>query len=129
MTLIYCPECGNEISGKASRCSYCGCPIIKSVTENSYSEKESKDYTKIAAQVEKKTIESRLTRGNHVAGITAVILGIFSLWGGTMRGGGFLLVSGGLFFLMIGVTSLYSENKDKKRVQHLQNILDEKKKS
>lgn len=27
MALINCPECGKEISDKASHCIHCGCPI------------------------------------------------------------------------------------------------------
>lgn len=27
MSLIKCPECGNEISDKAAACPHCGCPI------------------------------------------------------------------------------------------------------
>lgn len=28
MALINCPECGKEISDKASACPHCGCPIV-----------------------------------------------------------------------------------------------------
>lgn len=127
MALIQCPECGREISDKAICCPNCGCPIEKFKTADSNFEKEQIDYTKIAAQAEKKTVESRMTRGNHVAGVIATILGILSLLGGVLGGGGFVLILGGLFFLIIGLGTLSSQNRDKKRVQYLQNISNGKK--
>ena len=33
MALIKCPECGKEISDKASACIHCGCPIHASVAD------------------------------------------------------------------------------------------------
>lgn len=126
MALIKCPECGKEISDKAANCLNCGCPIGKN---NRHFENENgkKDYTRIAAQEEKRMVESRITKGNHTAGIVAIVLGIFSLLGGIFGGGGFWLIFGGLFFLIIGIGVLGSQNKDKMRVQYLQNILNGKK--
>ena len=34
MALIYCTECGREISNKASACVYCGCPIEHNIKED-----------------------------------------------------------------------------------------------
>lgn len=33
MALIKCPECGKEISDKASACIHCGCPIEQKIYE------------------------------------------------------------------------------------------------
>lgn len=38
MSLIICPECGKEISDKATACIFCGCPITKG--ENSHTSKK-----------------------------------------------------------------------------------------
>ncbi len=102
MALINCPECGKEISDKATSCPSCGCPIEKKEMRNNHTEEnqEQKDYTVIAAQDEKKIVESKVTRGNHTAGITAIVLGAFSLLGGIFWGGGYPLVLGGFFFLL-----------------------------
>jgi uncharacterized membrane protein YvbJ len=29
MAMIYCNECGKEISDKADKCPHCGCPVFK----------------------------------------------------------------------------------------------------
>ncbi len=29
MAMIYCNECGKEISDKADKCPHCGCPVLK----------------------------------------------------------------------------------------------------
>ena len=37
MALIKCPECGKEISDKATCCIHCGCPmdyIVKQINDN-----------------------------------------------------------------------------------------------
>lgn len=37
MAIIKCQECGNEISDKAKKCPYCGCPqkiFFKSIVKN-----------------------------------------------------------------------------------------------
>lgn len=128
MALIKCPECGKEISDKAASCPNCGCPVENNTYKNHFeSEKEEKDYTKIAAQVEKEEVESRVTQGNRTAGIILNILGTLSLLLGIFGGGGFGLILGGLFFLAIGIGTLNSQSKDKKRIQYLQNISDGKK--
>lgn len=36
MSLIQCPECGKEISNKATSCPHCGYPILNSNIVNSY---------------------------------------------------------------------------------------------
>lgn len=36
MTLIKCPECGKEISDKSDVCIYCGYPISKEASCNTY---------------------------------------------------------------------------------------------
>ncbi len=129
MALINCSECGKPISDKAASCPNCGCPIDKIQLENNHFEKEreKKDYSKMAAQVEKKKVESRITTGNHTAGIIAIILGILSLLHGIFANGGLEVILGGLFFLFIGIITLNSIKKDKKRIQYLQNISDGKK--
>ena len=47
MALMKCPECGKEISDKATSCPSCGCPISQvnqTVTENSTSSSNAMDY-------------------------------------------------------------------------------------
>lgn len=129
MALIKCPECGKEISDRAASCPNCGCPVEKTQTDNPplANRKIQEDYTKMAAQAEKKAVESRVTGGNRVAAMIAIVLGIFSLLGGIMGSFDFLLILGGLFFLILGISVLGSLNRDKKRIQYLQNISDGKK--
>lgn len=129
MAIISCPECGKEISDKAACCPNCGYPIQKAEetkAKNNNVENQQKDYTKIAAEAEKKTVESRMTRGNHSAGIAGTVLGIIALLAGIFDGE-FALILGGLFFLALGIVTLGSRNKDKKRIQYLQNVSDGKK--
>lgn len=53
----------------------------------------------------------KLTTGQKVAGITAIILGAFSLLAGGFWGGGFSLIFGGLFFLAIGIITFSPPHK------------------
>ena len=41
MGLITCPDCGKEISDKASACPNCGCPVGKPTTDTSGKKKDS----------------------------------------------------------------------------------------
>lgn len=40
MALIFCPECGREISDKAVSCPGCGCPVEEMIQEDTRSELE-----------------------------------------------------------------------------------------
>ena len=75
MAMIKCPECGKDISDKAAACPNCGCPVAK--TNEINNEQNEKGYTRIAAQSEKREVESRVTRGKYAAGITAPVMGRF----------------------------------------------------
>lgn len=51
MSLIKCPECGKEISDKASYCLNCGCPL---------NNKENEDRVQVNQQKVKKVIDKKL---------------------------------------------------------------------
>lgn len=128
MALIKCPECGKEISDKADSCPSCGYPILATKeAASSNINNEQKDYTKIAAAAEKNKVESRITKRRYISGIISIVLGIISLCLGIFGNGGLLLILGGFFFIITGIGALNSQNKDKKRVQYLQNVSDGKK--
>lgn len=47
MALINCPECGKEISDKATTCPNCGCPVAKRIEEQSENQSGHLSYMRI----------------------------------------------------------------------------------
>ena len=87
MAMIYCNECGKEISDKADKCPHCGCPVNFGKKEN--------------------TLEKQEKSNNGKIGLIGFII---SLLGLIFSAGGFLLV--GLTAIVMGIVSLAKkENK------------------
>lgn len=49
MSLIYCKECGKQISDKAEKCPNCGCPLNELESNSFSNKKEKKSYSNILA--------------------------------------------------------------------------------
>lgn len=87
MAMIYCNECGKEISDKADKCPHCGCPVNFGKKENTLEKQEKPKNGKIGL----------------IGFIISFVGFIFSI-------GGFVLI--GLIAIIMGIVSLAKkENK------------------
>lgn len=76
MALIKCPECGKEISDKASTCPNCGCPIKEDVSnvDNSIKDADNINVNQISATNQKN--KTPIIIGTLIAVVILVILAI-----------------------------------------------------
>ena len=68
MALIICPECGKQISNKATACIYCGCPITSEGNNYQYScliDGEVVDLTYLEKAINELSLEDKEDLYNH----------------------------------------------------------------
>lgn len=70
MALIKCPECGKEISDKASSCPNCGCPIEKTEVETPIIEKDTLN------NVEQPVMESQTKKSKGIKVLIPIIIAV-----------------------------------------------------
>lgn len=87
MALIKCPECGKEISDKASACPNCGCPIFQEPENIAY---EADDLEEDEPEIEESYIS--------IASLVLFILGVITI---LLRIGGGALLELASFVLVI----------------------------
>jgi len=102
MALIACPECKHEVSDKASSCPHCGNPLIESADRKhraALSAEPAPDRAVMRAgtATKWKVIQiagfaisvvgvAKYVGGNHVDGMSIIILGLVILGGGRFMG-------------------------------------------
>lgn len=69
MALIKCPECGKEISDKASNCPNCGCPIEKVEVDTPIVEKD-------ISNVEQPVMESQTKKSKGIKVLIPIIIAV-----------------------------------------------------
>lgn len=102
MALIYCPNCGKQVSDKATTCVHCNAPLPAAQQQAPYhaAQQPYQQHTNATQQSVYVTVPDKQSNGLGVAGLVCAILGLFLGWVPVL---GWIVWVLGVIFSTIGV--------------------------